>query len=248
MNIMQEDGAEEIFETINFENRVNEKTNRILEHIKPLEHRFIEDLKYTHAKNAAQYKQKLKMYLKMAMKFYSKLLVYQWLNEYLNNYRNESFTETRETEYGRYKFLLFSSEWKFVRQYFYTPELRCMVEDCFLQFTRMYLDISECDFFPDEYYKQYENGEREEIFRCTYVNGRGKKITRNIARDKRYFNESKEYYYTALGRYLDAELYHPINMERKDGNKEINVVKDKIVDAYTDLYLFYLLDQEMKRN
>lgn len=247
-NIMQENSAEKIFEVVNFEKKLNEKTDRIREHVNSIENRFVDDLKCSHSNNVAQYKRKLKMYLNMAIKFYSKLLVYQWLNEYLNNYRNESFTETRQIKYGQYKYLLLSSEWKFARQYFYTPELRCMVEDCFLQFTRMYLDISECDFFPDEYYKQYENGEREEIFRCTYVNNRGKKITKNIARDKRYFNESKEYYYTALGRYLDAELYHPINMKRKDGDKEINVIKDKIVDAYTDLYLFYLLDQEMKRN
>ena len=246
-NIMREDSADKIFVKGIFEKFLNEKAAKVCAYLEPIEGKFVHDLKCNHSKNEGRYKQKVKKYLDMAMKFYSKLLVYQWLNEYLNNYRNESFSDLRQKEFGQCKCMLLSSEWKFASKYFSTPELRCMIEDCFLQFTRMYLDISDCAFFPDEYYEQYENGEREKIFQCTYINTMGKKITRDIARDKRYFNESKEYYYKALVRYLDAELYRPINMMRKDGDHEIDVVKEKIVDAYTDLYLFYLFDQEMSR-
>ena len=246
-NIMREDSADKIFEKGIFEKFLNEKVIKICKYVEPIESIFIDDLKCNCSRNEVQYKRKLKKYLNMAIKFYSRLLIYQWMNEYLNNYRNESFTEMRQIKFGQYKYMLLSSEWRFVRKYFSTPELRCMIEDCFLQFTRMYLDISECTFFPDEYYEQYENGEREKIFQYTYINSKGKKITRDIARNGRYFNESKEYYYKALVRYLDAELYRPISMMRKDGDREIDVVKEKIVDAYTDLYLFYLLDQEMKK-
>lgn len=35
-------------------------------------------------------------------------------------------------------------------------------------------------------------------------------------------------------------------MLRKEEDEEIDVVKDKLIDAYTDLYLFYLMDQEIK--
>ena len=246
--IMQEKEAEKIFETADFENWVEEKTRTIGEYIIPVKSRFIEDLKCGRSKKADHYKEKLGRYLDAAIEFYSRLLVYQWLNEYLNNYRNESFTETRETEYGRYKYLLLSSEWMFAKQYFYTPELRCMIEDCFLQFTRMYLDISKCDFFPDEYYKQYENGEREKIFNCNYIDDTGKELVSDIAADKRYFGESEKYYYNALARYLDAELYRPISMVGKDEDMETDIVKGRTIDAYTDLYLFYLMDQEMKKN
>ena len=39
---------------------------------------------------------------------------------------------------------------------------------------------------------------------------------------------------------------YPITMLRKEEDEEIDVVKDKLIDAYTDLYLFYLMDQEIK--
>ena len=41
-------------------------------------------------------------------------------------------------------------------------------------------------------------------------------------------------------------MYYPITMLRKEGDKEIDVVKEKLIDAYADLYLFYLMDQEIK--
>lgn len=245
-NIMKEDSAEGIFEAGNFEKWIETKAEVIRKRVKTVENRFLKALERSYEGNSVQYQTKIKGYLDMALELYSKLLVYQWINEYLNNYRNESFTETRKKEYGKYKHLLLSSEWEFAKQYFNTPELRCMIEDCFLQFTRMYLDIRECNFFPDEYYKQYKNGEREKIFHNSYINDVDEKITEDIAGDGRYFNESEEYYYRALARYLDAKLYYPINMTRKDGDIEIDVVEKKIVDAYTDLYLFYLLDQELK--
>lgn len=245
-NIMKKDSAEEIFEASSFEKWIDEKAEVIRKRVETVENRFLNVLERSDVENTVQYKTKMKSYLDIALELYSKLLVYQWINEYLNNYRNESFTETRKKEYGKYKHFLLSSEWEFAKQYFHTSELRCMIEDCFLQFTRMYLDIRECDFYPDEYYKQYKNGERENIFYSSYINDADEKVTEDIAGDGRYFNESEEYYYKALARYLDAKLYYPINMTRKDRDKEIDVVEKKIVDAYTDMYLFYLLDQELK--
>ena len=258
-NIMQDDIKEEDFKENNFEKWLDEKVEKIQEQVKNIKEKFLEMLKadfseevkdeYEKSENdslQSQYVIKIETYLDMALELYSKLLVYQWTNEYLNNYQNESSMEERRKKYEKYKDFLLTSEWRFAKQYFYSPELRCMIEDCFLQFTRMYLDIREFEFFPDEYYKQYENGEREKIFRSQYTDDTGKVIEEDIARDGRYFHESEEYYYKALSRYMDAELYHPINMGREADGREINVIEQKIVDAYTDLYLFYLFDREIK--
>lgn len=258
-NIMQVDIKEEDFKENNFEKWLDEKVEKIQEQVKNIKEKFLEMLKadfseevrdeYEKSENdslQSQYVIKIETYLDMALELYSKLLVYQWTNEYLNNYQNESSMEERRKKYEKYKDFLLTSEWRFAKQYFYSPELRCMIEDCFLQFTRMYLDIREFEFFPDEYYKQYENGEREKIFRSQYTDDTGKVIEEDIARDGRYFHESEEYYYKALSRYMDAELYHPINMGREADGREINVIEQKIVDAYTDLYLFYLFDREIK--
>ena len=123
-----------------------------------------------------------------------------------------------------------------------------MIEDCFLQFTRMYLDVKKCRAFPKEYYEQYTNGNREKIFAMDYTDANGAKIEIDVGKSKKYFNESEEYYYKALERYMDAELYKPLAMIRKERDTEIDVVGEKMVDAYTDLYLFYLMDQEIRNS
>lgn len=169
---------------------------------------------------------KAKEYLESAKLFYGKLLIYQWVNQYLNNYVNASDSGEQKKKYNSWKKTLLDSEWQFVKPYFEYSELRCMITDCFLQFTRMYFDVSKCNFFPQEYYEQYKNSKREKIFGN---------------REGVICNESKDYYYTALIRYLDAEGYVPI-LKRKGGEKATEI------DAYTDLYLFYLMDQEIKKN
>ena len=171
------------------------------------------------------------------MELYSKLLLYQWMNEYLNNFKNESYIEKQQDNYKKYIDVLLASEWEFAKKYFYSPELRCMIEDCFLQFTRMYLDFKDCNDFPSEYYQQYANGKREVIFQSSH----------NITDSTKYFNESEDYYYTALASYLDAETYCPIAMHSKNDNLAgvTDILDKKVVDAYTDLYLFYLINQEL---
>ena len=110
-----------------------------------------------------------------------------------------------------------------------------MIEDCFLQFTKMYQKIEDFVYFPDAYYQQYENAKREKIF----VDRNGEDLTGG----KKYSNESEEYYYKALTRYLDAELYRPLPMRITESNQSES---DVGIDAYTDLYLFYLMDREIK--
>lgn len=184
------------------------------------------------------YRSIMSQYTDVSLELYSKLLLYQWMNAYLNDFKNESYIEKQQNDYKKYRELLLLSEWEFAKKYFHTPELRCMIEDCFLQFTRMYLDIKDCNDFPSEYYEQYTNGKREEIFQTNY----------NIAGSQKYFNESEEYYYKALVIYLDAETYRPIAMcNRNESVPNIaDIIDKKIVDAYSDMYLFYLIDQELK--
>lgn len=222
-----------------FDNWLKDTVTEIVSQIGVLKNKFLDRVpEGMHAKMEA--------YVTMSIDFYASLLVYQWTNQYLNNYKNESYKNLHQIKYYKRKKLLLQSEWTFAQEYFRTTELRCLIEDCFLQFTRMYLDITQCDVFPKDYYKQYENGKREEIFNIKYIDESGKEVEEDIAADKRYFEESEEYYYKALVRYLDPSLYYPITMLRKEGDKEIDVVKEKLIDAYTDLYLFYLMDQEIK--
>lgn len=195
-----------------------------------------------------KFQDKMKKYMKIALDFYAKLLLYQWVNEYLNNFRIQSYKHNHQVEYHKCNYILLQSEWNFAQEYFRTPELRCMVEDCFLQFTRMYLDITECDFFPENYYEQYKNGEREKIFQVCFDDENGNEFKDDIAKEKRYVHESQDYYYKALLRYTDAELYQPIAMKREEGDMEVDVVEEKRIDAYTDLYLFYLMNREIKDN
>ena len=63
-----------------------------------------------------------------------------------------------------------------------------------------------------------------------------------------YFNESEDYYYKALVSYLDAETYRPIAMCNKNESVSniADIIDKKVVDAYSDMYLFYLIDQELK--
>lgn len=100
-------------------------------------------------------------------------------------------------------------------------DLQCLIEDCFLQFSRMYRDITKFAFYPDAYYKQYANGARKE-----FLYG-----IKNL-------NESEEYYYTAEAAYVSRERYVPyLEWDNKTG------WDDDYIDAYSDLYFFWLLQR-----
>ena len=216
----------------------DKKVEKIMCSILPVKERFLQSITtVVDNSNSEKFQNKMKLYMETALDFYIKLLIYQWVNEYLNNFRFQSYKHNHQAEYHKCNYILLQSEWNFAREYFKIPELRCMVEDCFLQFTRMYLDITECDAFPENYYEQYKNGKREKIFQVCFDDESGNEFKEDIAKEKRYVHESEDYYYKALLRYTDAELYQPIAM-KKDGDVEI--------DAYTDLYLFYLMDREIK--
>lgn len=232
--IMKTEGNEFIVEG-ELDVNIQEVAKRIQECIKPVKQEFLAGIFRDHIKGETEpdviqdYRNKMEKYIDMALELYSKLLIYQWLNEYIND------------TYLQDKNILLKSEWAFVQQYLATPELRCMIEDCFLQFTRMYLDVSDCKYYPKEYYEQYQNGEREEIF-SDILKGSGEHDT---TASRKYFRESEEYYYKALVRYLDPELFYPISMIRKENESEINVITEKRIDAFTDLYLFFLMNREM---
>lgn len=100
------------------------------------------------------------------------------------------------------------------------PELQCMVEDCFLQFSRMYTKIEGKESYPSAYYQQYANGKRKQFLYGGWE------------------DESEEYYYTAVLRYIDSEQYVPF-LERD--------AKSFYLDAYTDLYLFQLIHKEIQK-
>jgi len=225
----------------------DKRADKIIQSIAPLKEDFLRSITtVVNNSNSEKFREEMKKYMEIAVEFYAKLLIYQWVNEYLNNFRIQSYKNNHQVEYHKYNYILLQSEWNFGQEYFKTPELRCMVEDCFLQFTRMYLDITECDFFAENYYEQYKNGEREQIFQVRFDDENENEFKDDIAKEKRYFHESEDYYYKALLRYTDAELYRPIAMERKE--EEIDIVGEKRIDAYTDLYLFYLMDRKMKEN
>lgn len=240
-NILQDDLIKDVLEKQDLENWINRKSADIQAAFANLKKEFLKNISVKKIKSAACEKQEsylnvMSRYIDVALELYSKLLLYQWINEYLNNFKNESYIKKQQDDYDKYRELVVVSEWNFAKKYFHTPELRCMIEDCFLQFTRMFLDIRECNAFPSEYYDQYINGKREKIFLSSY----------NIA--GKYFNESADYYYKALINYLDAEKYYPIAMYSQSGGMEkiTDIIDKKIVDAYTDMYLFYLIDQNLR--
>lgn len=247
-NILQDDLIKDVIEKGDLENWIDQKSADIQDRLKNLKRKFLRNMpakKIKWIKNddnrQETYRSIMSQYMDISLELYSKLLLYQWMNAYLNDFKNESYIEKQQIDYKMYRESLLKSEWKFATKYFYTPELRCMIEDCFLQFTRMYLDIKACKDFPSEYYEQYANGKREEIFQSNY----------DITESQKYFNESEEYYYKALRKYLDAETYCPIAMYCKSESESLpdiaDIIDKKVIDAYTDMYFFYLIDQELKR-
>lgn len=244
-NILQADLIKDVIEKGSLEDWIAQKSANIQHRFENLKRKFLKNMPAktigrinSGADRQGTYRNIMSRYIDISLELYSKLLLYQWMNEYLNDFKNESYIEKKQDDYKEYRDVLLVSEWEFAKQYFYTPELRCMIEDCFLQFTRMYLDIKDCNEFPSEYYEQYANGKREVIFQSS----------RNITDSTKYFNESEDYYYKALVSYLDAETYCPIVMHSKNGNLTgiTDILDKKVVDAYTDLYLFYLINQELK--
>ncbi len=150
---------------------------------------------------------RLKEYMKRTFKQYVRLCVCQEI----------SMENNREAIEGSDEFVKEQGR-SMSKEYEMFPELQCLIEDCFLQFTRMYADISGRPFYPENYFKQFENGKRKEsLF---------------PAADKD--SESEDYYYTALARYTDPERYVPL-LRRK---------KDSYIDAFTDLYLFREMSRE----
>lgn len=244
-NILQDDLIKDVITEGNLENWIGQKSADIQNRFKNIKRKFLRNMsakKISWIENGTDkqdtYRNIMSQYIDVSLELYSKLLLYQWMNAYLNDFKNESYIEKQQNDYKKYRELLLLSEWEFAKKYFHTQELRCMIEDCFLQFTRMYLDIKDCNDFPSEYYEQYANGKREEIFQRNY----------NIAGSQKYFNESEEYYYKALVNYLDAETYRPIAMCNKNESVSniTDIIDKKVVDAYSDMYLFYLIDQELK--
>lgn len=112
----------------------------------------------------------------------------------------------------------------------YSPneELCCLIEDCFLQFERMYEDITKLNYYPDAYYQQYRN------------------VRKTLIKSKDDQPEKTEYveipyYYTAALRYISADKYVPY-FDRSEEEQA-----SEYIDAYTDLYFFRLLKERMDK-
>lgn len=239
--VFGEETLEEIFIGVNeFDAWRKSKVEEIILKIGTIQREFLKGMPMKKIDRAIEttYKKEMNIYLTEALDLYANLLVYQYVNGWLNSRKQALYTERKANKFEDYKESLLKSEWNYMayeKGYLELPELRCMIEDCFLQFTKMYQKIEDFVYFPDAYYQQYENAKREKIF----VDRNGEDLTGG----KKYSNESEEYYYKALTRYLDAELYRPLAMRITESNQSES---DVGIDAYTDLYLFYLMDREIK--
>lgn len=158
---------------------------------------------------------KMRDYLERAAGLYIRLYIYQSICKKNNMHYDKTVEDFVRSE-GR----------KLSEKYAEYPELRCLIEDCFLQFSRMYENMGELKYYPLNYYEQYENGKRKE-----YLYPDKKKL---------YEYESEDYYYKALMRYIDAQNYKPILTQKWRGDTDY-------IDAYTDLYLFHLMVEEQKQ-
>lgn len=163
-------------------------------------------------------------YVKYALDFYVELYICQKIS----CYQNMKLKKERDPYLDQY---LVDRERHFVKKYTQYEELDCLIEDCFLQFQRMYADIAEWDYYPDAYYHQFENMKKEK-------NEKGEEKDVEIP-----------YYYTAALRYVSADRYVPY-LDRKmsvDSQNEPEK-KQEYIDAYTDLYFFKLLKEEMDKD
>lgn len=156
---------------------------------------------------------KILPYLEGAMKFYVKLYLCQIISK-MNNMDYKKPVEDFVRHQGR----CLSEN---LKKY---PELQCLTEDCFLQFSKIYEFIPGMGCYSEKYYKQFENGARKKY----------------LYPESEYWGEieSEDYYYVALAKYLDTQAYEPL-LSRK---KEIDYI-----DAYTDLYIFSRMRPEIKR-
>lgn len=124
-------------------------------------------------------------------------------------------------------------EKSFVKSYSVYEELCCLIEDCFLQFGRMYEDIAKLDYYPDAYYQQFANVKKEEV--------KSEENKPEGDKPKKTGDVEIPYYYTAVFRYVSAERYVPY-FERSEAEQ-----KSEYIDAYTDLYFFRLLKEKMDK-
>ncbi|MCC8089517.1 MAG: hypothetical protein LIO79_09720 [Rikenellaceae bacterium] len=161
-------------------------------------------------------------YQEICMDFYIALCVYQRINKKRLVKENKKFEE-----------FLFSEEKAFADSYSEFTELHRLILDCFLQFTRMYENIMEYDYFPERYYKQFDNSGLDDIFP-----GCGSSETAG---------GSDEYYETVVSRYLDGTFRPKIFDKYSYDNQYEKIREDKdnkYIDAFTDLYLFRLMDEK----
>lgn len=166
---------------------------------------------------------RLHEYLKNALGLYIRL--YQCLLIALKN-NAAAHTAKKASAGGMAEEFLKSEGRRLSEKYVGHPELRCLIEDCFLQFSRMYGDIAEIGFYPDNYFEQYSNGKRKQY------------LYSGTALEPLYRYESEDYYYKAALRYMDSQNYEPLS-----GREE----PEDYVDAYTDLYFFYLINEEIHK-
>ncbi len=149
----------------------------------------------------------MRAYMKDALEFYTVLYLCQQISRIENNRKADSGTGD-----GWGSFLRKAAE-NYGNRFQDFPDLKCLVEDCFFQFQKMYEDISALDYYPRAYYEQYANGKRREgVF----------------GKDEA---ESAEFYYKAALMYISPENYVPLLERSRNG----------YIDGYTDLYFFRLL-------
>lgn len=157
-------------------------------------------------------------YAKYALDFYVDLYICQKIF----CYQNMKPKKERDAVLDQY---LTDKEKYFAEKYAKYEELACLIEDCFLQFRRMYQDITELDYYPDAYYKQFQS--------ATVTDG-GK--------------EKDGFYYTAALRYIGVDRYIPyLSKKESVGSTNGPGGNPEYIDAYTDLYFFGLLKAEMDK-
>ena len=153
-------------------------------------------------------------YMEKALNLYIELYVYQKISCH-QNMKSEKERNVVMDDY------LKKQEDALVKKYSEYEELCSLIEDCFLQFGRMYEDITQFDYYPQAYYEQFKNA---------------------TVMDTDEKEEKEGFYHTAAQRYVSADRYVPY-FDRSERSQ-----KSEYIDAYTDLYFFRLLKEKMVEN
>lgn len=160
----------------------------------------------------SKYNNSVKQYMEKALKFYSELYLLKiLLKSVINKNRDKAVRE---------KVNLYTKE--ILENYGNTPEIYCLIEDCYLQFSRcnFYYGTGSNKTLSNSYFDQFSNVGRKGYLTIHLDGANKKSVDEKI--QKVY---SDDYYFTAVREYTQLEKYMPVD-------------KNSPIDAFTDLWYF----------